>query len=222
MDAGVIINFKVNYKRHFLKQQLNMFDQDGFTERINVEQAWKDVKQTTIANCWKHTGIIPTTDEDSVQSPDTSQAEEELHALMTSLEIPDPMTLDEYININSHEPTEELLTDSSILSLVTGIKTTGTDSEKEAEPQPAPKLPMSAKRAVDGMKNQLEFMEQHQDFTAEEISFMHGLIKVNAKSLKRQVDFFFILWTIIINVNIFCFFSLYMICFISMLNIISL
>ena len=88
MDAGVIINFQ--------KQQLNMFDQDGFTERINVEQAWKDVKQTTIGNCWKHTGIIPITDEDSVQSPDTSQAGEELHALMTSLEIPDPMTLDEY------------------------------------------------------------------------------------------------------------------------------
>ena len=106
MDARVIINFKVNYKRHFLKQQLIMFDQDGFTERINVEQAWKDVKQTTIANCWKHTGIIPTTNEDSVQSPDTSQAEEELHALTTSLEILDPMTLDEYININSHEPTE--------------------------------------------------------------------------------------------------------------------
>ena len=124
------------------------------------------------------------------------------------------------ININSHEPTEELLTDST--SLVTGTKTTSTDSEKEAEPEPAPKLCMSAKRAVDGMKNQLEFMEQHQDFTAEEISFMHGLIKVSAKSSKRQVDFFFILWTIIINVNIFCFFSVYMICFISMLNIISL
>ena len=118
MDAGVIRNFKVHYKRHFLKHQLNMFDQDGSTEKINVKQAiyfihdaWKDVKQTIIANCWKHTEILPSTDKDSennVESPDTSQAEEKLRILITSLEIPDPVTLDEYINIDSHEPTEEL------------------------------------------------------------------------------------------------------------------
>ena len=86
---------------------------------------------------------------------------------MTSLEIPDPVTLDKYINIDSHEPTEELLTDSTILSLVTGTTTTDTDSEEEAEPELAPR--MSVKRAVDGMNNGLEFMEQHQDFTADEI-----------------------------------------------------
>ena len=201
MDAGVIRNFKVHYKRHFLKHQLNMFDQDGSTEKINVKQAiyfihdaWKDVKPTTIANCWTHTGILPSTDKDSetdVELPDTSQAEEELRTLMTSLEIPDPVTLDEYINIDSHEPTEELLTDSTILSLVTGTTTADTDSEEEAEPELAPKPRMSVKRAVDGMNNGLEFMEQHQDFTADEIDFMRGLInKVSAKSSKRQVDLF--------------------------------
>ena len=71
-----------------------MFDKDGSTEKINVKQAiyfihdaWKDVKQTMIANCWKHTGIPRSTDKDSetnVESPDTSQAEEELRILMTS------------------------------------------------------------------------------------------------------------------------------------------
>ena len=103
-----------------------------------IHDAWKDVKQTTIANCWKHSGILPSTDKDSetnVESPVTSQAEEKLRILMTSLEIPDPVTLDEYINIDSHEPTEELLTDSTIISLVTGTTTTDTDSEEEVEPE---------------------------------------------------------------------------------------
>ena len=59
MDAGVIRNFKVNYKPHLMKHYVQCLDDTGKLERINLKQAiyfthdaWKDVKATTIMyNC---------------------------------------------------------------------------------------------------------------------------------------------------------------------------
>ena len=35
-----------------------------------LEEAWKGVKQSTIINCWQHTGILPSNNEDTASSQD--------------------------------------------------------------------------------------------------------------------------------------------------------
>ena len=77
MNAGIIRNFKVNYKRRLMQHYVDCLDNNGAFERINLKQAiyfthdtWKHVKQTTVANCYRHTGILPSPDNNPVD-PET-------------------------------------------------------------------------------------------------------------------------------------------------------
>lgn len=74
-DAGIIHSFKCYYKRLFLQNRINAYDdvQDGFVEELadytiydalqNAAEAWSMVSAETISNCWKKTGILPQSDE---------------------------------------------------------------------------------------------------------------------------------------------------------------
>lgn len=81
-DAGIIHSFKCHYKRLFVQNRIDAYDnmQDGITETLagysvydalqNSAEAWSMVSSQTIANCWKKTGILPLynndNDEDSI------------------------------------------------------------------------------------------------------------------------------------------------------------
>ncbi|KAF0714158.1 Aste57867_4014 [Aphanomyces stellatus] len=77
MDAGIIANFKSNYKRHQIDHAVRTIDEMG---RISVApaiqtknlyavdvrtamswatDAWNDVSSETIRKCWSRTGIVP-------------------------------------------------------------------------------------------------------------------------------------------------------------------
>ena len=64
MDGGIIQNFKVHYRHHLGLHFINCIDQMQ-SPKVDLRQAigmiadaWKAVKQTTVANCWRHVGII--------------------------------------------------------------------------------------------------------------------------------------------------------------------
>ena len=71
MNAGIINNFKVIYKRLYLLDLLTRFEDQQPADasnlhKINIQQAidfilnvWNEVSRTTIINCWHHTGIFP-------------------------------------------------------------------------------------------------------------------------------------------------------------------
>jgi len=85
-DAGIIYSFKCHYKRLFIQDRINAYDdvQDGIVKELadytiynalqNAAEAWSMVSRQTISNCWKKTGIllqdneIPDDDDDSVLS----------------------------------------------------------------------------------------------------------------------------------------------------------
>jgi hypothetical protein len=85
-DAGIIYSFKCHYKRLFIQDRINAYDdvQDGIVKELadytiynalqNAAEAWSMVSYQTISNCWKKTGIllqdneIPDDDDDSVLS----------------------------------------------------------------------------------------------------------------------------------------------------------
>jgi hypothetical protein len=73
-DAGVIHSFKAQYRKLFVQHQLRLFDdivennsennigQYNIRHAIyNVANAWNNVTQQTIQNCWRKTGIISVT-----------------------------------------------------------------------------------------------------------------------------------------------------------------
>ena len=75
-DAGIIRCLKAIFRRLMLCHSLDREDageEDIFT--INqleamrlLEEAWKGVKQSTIINCWQHTGILPSNDGEASSS----------------------------------------------------------------------------------------------------------------------------------------------------------
>ncbi|KAF8686072.1 DDE protein [Rhizoctonia solani] len=70
MDAGIICNFKGIYRKLLNKRALDL-DLQGVADPYKVNQresmhlltrAWNKVSDTTIKNCWRHTGILPPED----------------------------------------------------------------------------------------------------------------------------------------------------------------
>jgi hypothetical protein len=67
MDAGIIRTLKALYKKSILMRSLDreesgeadIFKLDMLEAIHFLEAAWERVSLVTIANCWNHTGIIP-------------------------------------------------------------------------------------------------------------------------------------------------------------------
>ncbi|CAI9731203.1 transposable element-derived 6-like [Octopus vulgaris] len=61
LDAGIIHNFKSNYKRHQLDQVITQLDESGtynITDAIRyVKESWDSVTLSAISNCWHYTGL---------------------------------------------------------------------------------------------------------------------------------------------------------------------
>ena len=79
-DAGIIRCLKAIFRKLILRRSLDREDAgeiDIFA--INqleamrlLEEAWKSIKQSTIVNCWRHTGILPSNDEEASSSRDNN------------------------------------------------------------------------------------------------------------------------------------------------------
>ena len=82
LDAGVIKNFKVHYRRHLLAYALSRINEvssgnaSAICKSVSVldaipwiKHAWEDVSPTTIANCFHHCGAIPKEGEEDQADP---------------------------------------------------------------------------------------------------------------------------------------------------------
>jgi hypothetical protein len=67
MDAGIIRTLKAVYQRLKLERSLDR-ERDGEADIFKIDQleamrlmerAWEEVSTETVANCWRHTGILP-------------------------------------------------------------------------------------------------------------------------------------------------------------------
>ncbi|CAB5360689.1 unnamed protein product [Rhizophagus irregularis] len=135
-DAGIIHSFKCYYKRLFLQNRINVYDdvQDGIVEELadytiydalqNAAEAWSMVTSQTISNCWKKTGILPQSDEfeefsddnDSVLSDSFDIEINELEVLISQFSKSD-LNAYEYLHIEDEIP-EGGLTDHEIVDTI--------------------------------------------------------------------------------------------------------
>jgi len=64
MDQGIIKNLKVHYKRFLLRRRINAIDNKtdfefNLLNALNLlKRAWKEVKQETLANCFRKAGFV--------------------------------------------------------------------------------------------------------------------------------------------------------------------
>lgn len=143
MDAGIIRNFKLQYRKRMTQHLMTCLD-DEQPMVTNIRQAlvfvkasWASVKDSTISNCWRHVNILPTPPPPIPDDEEDDLPLAELRRLISRLPQPDagtPMTAAEFVDVDQDEPTGDTPTDDDILKMVKPAATvTATDPESDSE-----------------------------------------------------------------------------------------
>ena len=179
MDQGIISNIKHYYKSGFLHKLVNTdLDVPEFQKSFDLEDAiyaaalaWKDVKDSTLHNCWHKLWPTLTTEDfdfEGFDDPDTVSADhvERLHNLASQAPESHPIRnvdsgeMEEWLNLEDSEPTVQELTDEAILSMLrTPTQTAEQKSEGEGEKEERTKV--SWKSAQDAFETILSFTESN-------------------------------------------------------------
>lgn len=124
LDAGIIHAFKATYRRLYISLVLDR-DEEGQAEIYRIDQltgmrlameAWGRVTQTTVANCWRHTGILdpyhkPT--HGMASDPSITQAESDLELVLAKLMLSENVTAkncvsaQEFMDVDGEGKTED-------------------------------------------------------------------------------------------------------------------
>ena len=123
-DAGIIQNFKVNYRTILVSKWIQNLDNGEAIRNVNIKEAvemiadaWRNVKPMTIKNCWQLTKILPAVaDEMEIDEIDEDMAN--LISALNRLKIADSsvsMTAEEYAQLDGSLTRAELPTEEEIL-----------------------------------------------------------------------------------------------------------
>ncbi|GET62198.1 tigger transposable element-derived protein 6-like [Rhizophagus irregularis DAOM 181602=DAOM 197198] len=198
MDQGIINNFKVSNKFECYFLKLNLL------EAINyLSDAWLDVSQNTISNCWAKAGILPSvnhvqrevaSDQIDMELDVEFEEIEELFEILPDIGTPFLDDIDHYIKELEELPVEEFLDDKQIIEYVT------KDSSEEVISDSEPELEIiSIKEAAQGLKTFITFFTQqsdHSGFCSEDLKIFNKyskLMNVKLFESKKQtsIDSFF-------------------------------
>lgn len=159
-----------------------------------IAEAWNNVTQKTIENCWIKTGILPSYDNDMNNINDevnirNFEEENELEDLLN--ELPEVDEIQDYFRkINHNILTEEYLTEEQIISMIQSEKNQvieESDDDDEIEIIP----PVSAKKAIDGLKAFINYFERqnNSEFNSEDLHIFRKylrIVRVNEINSKKQ------------------------------------
>ncbi|CAB5388009.1 unnamed protein product [Rhizophagus irregularis] len=211
MDQGIINNFKVKYKQYYCWHLIRQFDNGedigrklNLLEAINyLSDAWLDVLQNTISNCWAKAGILPSvnhvqrevaSDQINMELDVEFEEIEELLEILPDIGTPFLDNIDHYIKELEELPVKEFLDDKQIIEYVT------KDSSEEVISDSEPELEIiSIKEAAQGLKTFITFFTQqsdHSGFCSEDLKIFNKyskLMNVKLFESKKQtsIDSFF-------------------------------
>lgn len=200
LDAGVIRNFKLKYRTRQMQYYYDCYE-DGTPAALNprlgisfIEKAWKDVKESTIANCWKKTEIIePLSQQVTVQTD--QHDEDRLQELLDNLNA--ETTSSSVIDMDENLPVESELTEDEI------IQAARRQEEEEEEDSNAPEEEsehqvITAKQGRQCLNILEQLLQQHQDdvFDMKDLENMEAIReKLSLYSRKclinKKIDDFF-------------------------------
>jgi len=141
LDAGIIASFKNYYKRNYCRHVLELFEEgkDINKEKINIKEAidyvsdaWNHVTEETVLNCWKKTGILPSSTNEDMDN--ASQIQQEIiddettdldHMIVELNDVNDPNAIlladalnDFFNDLEEIITTEAILNDDDIINLI--------------------------------------------------------------------------------------------------------
>ena len=129
MDAGIIASFKRHYRKCQLEYVVDMIDAGKNPYKIDQLTAmrwscmvWRNLNASVLANCWRHTTLLTNDDTMSIINAEQDDFDIEFATLIQSLNIQNPMSFDEYINVPEEEESHELLTDEQLIEAVQTIE----------------------------------------------------------------------------------------------------
>ncbi|CAG8475425.1 7636_t:CDS:2 [Cetraspora pellucida] len=211
MDAGIIINFKRNYRRFHVRWMLQRVEDGQRAEelKMNVLQAihfiiqgWDEVKANAIQNCWYHTRIIAA-DNNSDLSPledfhqTTDPVLNEISDALEALNFPDSMNVEEFLAISEENVVYEVFSDDQVITEL--VETFRMNDPADADLEDADdslEVPLvSANMAIVSLKTVLTFLLQQDD--AETYINLVGRIEKFIKKMKvvhmrqSKIDQFF-------------------------------
>uniref|UniRef100_A0AAV1TX66 DDE-1 domain-containing protein n=1 Tax=Peronospora matthiolae TaxID=2874970 RepID=A0AAV1TX66_9STRA len=159
MDANIIAAFKHHHRRLHLQNDLDR-DDAGAADLYKVDQvtamrwslmAWSEISITTIANCFKHTGLMngptspavegvvlagdiqqPVQQDADLVDQEEQQVEKDLESALQRLPLRNPMSIASLLNPVDEEPTVHAeLSDAEIIKLVQDAKEEEGEAEEE-------------------------------------------------------------------------------------------
>jgi hypothetical protein len=115
--------------------------------RLNIKEAieftvraWNTVQPSTIANCWRKTGILPNVDCAGAEAEVQRVAHDALakvSSFLSELEpvLANPISADQYLTIEDELDTEirQMMMDTEIVEMVVGPREQEEDNEPESE-----------------------------------------------------------------------------------------
>ncbi|CAK5276393.1 unnamed protein product [Mycena citricolor] len=136
MDAGIIQAFKAHYRCGFMQRSLDHYDSNislAHIYNINqleamrlADQAWRKISQTTIANCWIKSGILPDKSTEVRMAAELALEAEEEKACEKLLEVLDAAEL---INVANEMSIHDGCTEEEIYNAVMDVAKASQDQE---------------------------------------------------------------------------------------------
>jgi lipopolysaccharide biosynthesis glycosyltransferase len=144
-----------------------------------VAEAWDNVTPITINNCWKKTGILPSSDNVAVEVEDVTNLESDIENLINKFSFSSPLTAKEYISIDDKLTNSEMVTEEEIINSLTQV-----EEEEEEVMEHDTNIPnITIKDAVNAFETAYNFLEQGN------VEIDYNELKA-FKSLKRKVTLY--------------------------------
>lgn len=153
LDAGIIQNFKIHYKKGLVQEyirhiDLNIkFDVTVYDAIINVYDAWERVTTCTIKNCFNHAITKKSKDNKNPTHLHENLPDEAINSMATYFETNG--ALKQYLNIEDTIETSGSCEDDGISCTDNGLTHAETDKEESTVPE---KEEIRIEQAIDAVK----------------------------------------------------------------------
>ena len=169
-DQGIIQKLKTIYRKRIHRRLLADTGNGEGTSHFNVTildtmttiaDAWDEVKQETMVNCFRHAGFqLSSGDATASEESSLTHSDPELNQLFSQLNSDKSASLDDYLQVDSQVLRTEHLTIEDIIQRVRGDQREDEEEDKdgsEAIPQ------VSSKTAEEAIKTLQHYLMQQDD-----------------------------------------------------------
>jgi DDE superfamily endonuclease/Tc5 transposase DNA-binding domain len=178
LDAGIIATFKKHYRRRQIAWGLDQLDVGENPYKVNQLQAmrwvrmvWNALNPLVIGNCWRHTGLLDTSNNNQSNIAPSLSIDEEMADMEFAADfnnfiritnIQSAMPLDDFLNPASESDVHEFLTDEQIIETVQQVEDENEEDEEQLAP-PSPYLNIPKSNRIVILAQTIAFIENTPD-----------------------------------------------------------